>query len=439
MTISTLTAFSGITEGAYATPEYLNSKFSQVVDNLTTLNSDATLFGLTTSGVTVSGATQRLWVLPSILSGGWAVDVRAHGAVGDGSNDDTSAIQSAISSAASSQINAVFFGHGVYRVTSTITLPANIQLWMFGTTGAGGDRTRIISQHSRDVFVVSGPLTEFHNVTIQASSASTGYSMGRGIFVTGGENTRDLRFLNCNLENFDGAFDTTSNLSGCLAFDNDSGANSLVLGGRYKPFSTSAGTEAPSISIGSDTDTRQRFITNVHTFGGRFSVLSGNNTAFQACNTRWVEIGPHAFATTVMGCRLASGSTRTVWGNLSLFIGNAVGSSVELASTLTGAWVGNTKSGLNFALINNTVPANCYVVDEDEWSLPSNKTLDLNQSRLLSIRTLAASALTVSAGNTNVAVDEMVFTVGGASGASLAIHSGGTIYIFNSALSARAT
>lgn len=54
----------------------------------------------------------------------------------------------------------------------------------------------------------------------------------------------------------------------------------------------------------------------------------------------------------------------------------------------------------------------------------------------LSMRTLAASSVTASAANTNVAVNEVVFTIGGASGASLIISSGGTAYIFNSAASA---
>lgn len=65
--------------------------------------------------------------------------------------------------------------------------------------------------------------------------------------------------------------------------------------------------------------------------------------------------------------------------------------------------------------------------------------LNLGQQRLISVRTLAASALTVSAASTNLRADEVVFTIGGASGASLAIHSGGTVYIFNSALSAKVT
>jgi hypothetical protein len=70
--------------------------------------------------------------------------------------------------------------------------------------------------------------------------------------------------------------------------------------------------------------------------------------------------------------------------------------------------------------------------------LYSRGTLDLKQTRLLSIRTLAASSLTASAANTNLQPNEIVFTVGGASGASLAIYSGGTVYIFNSIASAAA-
>lgn len=63
-------------------------------------------------------------------------------------------------------------------------------------------------------------------------------------------------------------------------------------------------------------------------------------------------------------------------------------------------------------------------------------TFNLNQTRLVSVRTLAASNITAAGGNTAVATDEVGFVVGGASGASLFIKSGGTIYLFNSAASA---
>ena len=61
------------------------------------------------------------------------------------------------------------------------------------------------------------------------------------------------------------------------------------------------------------------------------------------------------------------------------------------------------------------------------------------QAVRLSMRTIAASAVTASAANTNAAVNEAVFTIGGASGASFCINSGGTTYIFGSTSSAKNT
>lgn len=62
-----------------------------------------------------------------------------------------------------------------------------------------------------------------------------------------------------------------------------------------------------------------------------------------------------------------------------------------------------------------------------------------SQAVRLSMRTLAASSITATAANTNVATNEVVFTIGGASGASLCISSGGTTYIFGSVASAKNT
>lgn len=72
-------------------------------------------------------------------------------------------------------------------------------------------------------------------------------------------------------------------------------------------------------------------------------------------------------------------------------------------------------------------------------AMTSGASFNMNGGRLLSVRTLDASSVTVSAATVNVAPNEMMFTLGGASGASLCIHSGGTVWIFNSALSAKAT
>ena len=55
------------------------------------------------------------------------VSVRSAGAKGDGSTDDTTAIQNAITSAASSG-KIVFFDHGDYKVTNTIYIPAGSRI-----------------------------------------------------------------------------------------------------------------------------------------------------------------------------------------------------------------------------------------------------------------------------------------------------------------------
>lgn len=71
---------------------------------------------------------------------------------------------------------------------------------------------------------------------------------------------------------------------------------------------------------------------------------------------------------------------------------------------------------------------------------PSYGTLNLATNAVrFSMRTLPASSVTASAALTNIAVDEVVFTIGGASGASFGLMSGGTFYGFNSAFSAKAT
>ncbi len=58
-----------------------------------------------------------------------AVNVKDYGAVGDGITDDTSAINDAINYVnAHAEVGMVYFPSGVYQVTSTLNLPANIIL-----------------------------------------------------------------------------------------------------------------------------------------------------------------------------------------------------------------------------------------------------------------------------------------------------------------------
>lgn len=152
----------------------------------------------------------------------------------------------------------------------------------------------------------------------------------------------------------------------------------------------------------------------------------------------WVQ--QHAQDWTVMGNNIAHANTdRGIFdqGTRSLLAWNRVESSLGYRTPFVHASDGSIL-GPSLAFSSES-SLGWYRAGAGTMALTSARSLDLNQSRLLSVRTLAASAITVSAGNTNLRVNEIAFTVGGASGASLAIHSGGTVYLFNSALSASAT
>lgn len=66
---------------------------------------------------------------------GASINAQDYGAIGDGSNDDTAAIQAAINAASSSH-QMVYLPIGKYKITSTLTVPQNGYLYMVGETGA---------------------------------------------------------------------------------------------------------------------------------------------------------------------------------------------------------------------------------------------------------------------------------------------------------------
>lgn len=174
-------------------------------------------------------------------------NVKAHGAVGDGSNDDTSAVQAAIDALGSSR-GTVFFPPGQYKVTSSLSVGTT------GTTtigvkfvGAGTRATRIepsaafasdpvilftnarhchvedmsirgnasTSPESGIEFHVNNPGTEaptacvVRNVTFGAVAAGDGSNMVDGIRVTANasydQNNDFHRFDNCRMNALSGA------------------------------------------------------------------------------------------------------------------------------------------------------------------------------------------------------------------------------------------
>lgn len=121
----------------------------------------------------------------------------------------------------------------------------------------------------------------------------------------------------------------------------------------------------------------------------------------------------------------------------------SVGGTDANGSAFGNLWVGSTISAPTVAVLGATyssgVSASRATVSTILALQSSVATVDFKEGTMLSWRTIAASALTASAANTNVRDKEVVLVAGGASGMSIAVYSNGTVYIFNSAASAKAT
>jgi hypothetical protein len=85
---------------------------------------------------------------------GW-INVKSHGAVGDGVTDDTAAIQAAVDAAYTAGGGTVFAPRGTYKITGTLTMKENVRLM-----GAGTDQ-RVLTGGTVFLHRPSGPSTDF--------------------------------------------------------------------------------------------------------------------------------------------------------------------------------------------------------------------------------------------------------------------------------------
>lgn len=149
----------------------------------------------------VPNATLSSYTLPSRQRGSTVRDVRNYGATGNGTTDDTAAIQAAIDSLPSSG-GTVTVPAGTYRVDAVIGLRLRSYMHLklaadakLVAKGNSAERYNIVYVNKvRDVEISGGQIVGERN----SHSGTTG-EWGHGIFVRGSSNVtiRDLHVSNC--------------------------------------------------------------------------------------------------------------------------------------------------------------------------------------------------------------------------------------------------
>lgn len=468
MAISGLTTFTPIAENSDATPGLFNRLAQNLQDQIDTIGSNATVgnvLGWSTNTVRPeSGNTTRVLnganlIARSYDSGGAVYNVRAFGAVGDDSTDDTISIRSAIAAVPSAG-GIVYFPPGTYRITSALTMKSGLAL-----KGAGNASSEI-KQMGNVHAIVARSTNGARNLTIQDLFINDGLvgsrTSGNGIELDAGSNavsvcvdrvgvtgfldgfrasdiiTSRLFQLRSNsaLRNGIGVYGPTTSLAMDVCYANSAASHGIYFAGGAHYTSLHACVAdtngGDAYHFGRDGSLVCTFLTlnscgaegNV---GHGFYFRDGYGHVLNAC-TASITTG-----TTKDGFRF-DGTIRAV-----MFGGEAHRNTGYSVNVLTSATPTTPES---IVIIHTNFSQNSLGNINDPNAVVTTLGVEpANQAKFknLSIRTVAASAVTASAASQTVRVDEALFTIGGASGASLAIQSGGTIYIFNSALSAKAT
>lgn len=126
--------------------------------------------------------TNGSWTAEYLLSAGGILNAKTYGATGDGSTDDTVAIQAAITAANAAGGGVVYLPNGTYKITDTLVMQSNVTL-----CGAGKDVTSLTGTMATTTDMAIYAQTET-NTTIRDLTIAGTHSWG--IFISGGSGHR---------------------------------------------------------------------------------------------------------------------------------------------------------------------------------------------------------------------------------------------------------
>lgn len=328
-----VTGTTGIT--SFGT-NYNGPRFLRFADALTLTHNSTTLVlpggaNITTAAGDIaiawpkaSGGTANGWqVVYQRVSGSSIafVSVKDYGAVGDGSTNDTTAVQAALTACAGA---AVYIPPGTYMV-SGLTVPANTLVYGAGTASV------LKLRATADVISTIGKHAVLQDFKIDGNGASF---TGRGVVVDDGgtatvTNAWWRRFSNMEI------VDTGSY---CIEFTGaSSGYLSEMIGGIYTRYNnTGASVKFPA----SETNGNRRMI-GVMCFANPIADLGGCDNALILGCEGWPPImGASTKKARVIGNRLVGSGGATIDGQQGIYALNAIGETTwTLSATLSGTTV----------------------------------------------------------------------------------------------------
>jgi pectate lyase-like protein len=167
----------------------LNTFLSSLRESLGAADGNVLVDGVSTS------LKNALYGLSSVYN------VKRYGAVGDGTTDDTVAVQAAITALSNAGGGTIWLPDGVYKLTSALTVPASTNARFVGTSfgsngsGTGAGVTLKQTTAATPVFNATNLVASFENIEFYASNATATLFTG----------LNGCRFVNCWFNGASGA------------------------------------------------------------------------------------------------------------------------------------------------------------------------------------------------------------------------------------------
>lgn len=296
-------------------------------------------------GVTPTGAVNR----PINEKLSETVSVKDFGAVGNGTTDDTAAIQAAFNSG----LKNILIPQGTYRITSTLTLSGN----GYRIVQAGNLAAILLKDFSGTTIAFNAGEVIWENCCINGQGTIYTGASQVGILVgTGGGFGSKL--FNPRIYNIGSA---------CVRFDSDSGSGFSIISGLLEPLPTTQA--AIDHTATNDTGPMGRIVTGVQSGNVLIDFAYMQTTLVSSCVTNFLRYDSTTSKASVVGCRIQNGVTGTINMNGidNLFVGNTVAGNVDIPSGASNPTVMDNTFAVG-AVITNTGNIASAILDQTNVS-----------------------------------------------------------------------